>query len=411
MSKKYSVAIVGGGASGLICAAKLVSGENALRGDEVVILEKNDRVGKKLVATGNGRGNLFNTKFGEEYYHGDEKFIRDFAENFRKLNPPAFIEELGVPLAEEEGKIYPASFQANAVTDILRSFLAFKRVEEKTASEVTEIYREKGGFLLKTVGGEIFAEKAVLAFGGAASGQFGTEGKSFALAKRIGHTVTDLQPSLVQLKTELTHIKGLKGLKENVRIKAVCEGKIVGESDGEILFTDYGVSGNAVFAVSSRVTDKKEVTLDIEFAPRFTREKLYDLFAYRSRTNYINYNELLLGIVNKKIGEAIVKRSCAKELFEDEKTRSVALNKIINLVKRFRLKVTGNLGLDYAQVTKGGVKTSEINPQTYESKKTLGIYIIGEALDVDGDCGGYNLSFAFCTGMAAAEDIKDKLCR
>lgn len=409
MLKKYSVAIVGGGASGLLCAVKLVFGENALCGDRVVILEKNDRVGKKLVATGNGRGNLFNANFGEEFYHGDEKFIHDFAENFLAINPPSFIEKLGIPLCVEEGKVYPVSFQANAVTDILRKFLAFSGVEEKTSSEVTKIHKSERGFLLKTAGEEIQAEKVVLAFGGAASKQFGTDGKSFALAQKLGHTVTELFPSLVQLKTDLTHIKGLKGLKENVRIKAVCGGKVLGESEGEILFTDYGVSGNAVFAISSCVTDKKDVNLDIEFAPNFSHENLCELLAYRSDTGYINYNELLLGIINKKIGEAVIRRSCAKELFDDEKTRLVALNKIISVLKRFRLKVTGNLGLDYAQVTKGGVKTSEINPHSYESRKTSGVYIVGEALDIDGDCGGYNLSFAFCTGMEAAEDIKRKL--
>lgn len=409
LSKFYKVAVVGGGAAGLLCAARLVCGDSPLCGKDVLLLEKCDRVGKKLIATGNGRGNLFNAKFGAEFYHGEKNFINSFVKNFISENPPDFLEKLGIPLAEEDGKIYPASFQASAVLDVLRSFLEYKGVRTETSAEVTGVSRADGGFRLQTIAEEYFAQKLVLAFGGAAAKQFGTDGKSFALAKMLGHTVTKLCPSLVQLKTKLTHIKGLKGLKENVGIEAVSEGKSLGKAEGELLFTEYGVSGNAIFKISSLVTDKDNVTLKIEFAPQFSTEKIYELLEYRSNLRYINYNDLLTGIVNKRIGAVIIKRAGAEELFNKESTRSVALKKITETLKCFKLKETGNLGFDYAQVTKGGVNTDEIDPKTYESKKTKGAYIVGEALDADGDCGGYNLSFAFATGMTAADDIINRL--
>ncbi len=405
MSKTYKVAIVGGGAAGLLCAARLVCDDSPLCGKDVLLLEKCDRVGKKLIATGNGRGNLFNVDFGAEFYHGESAFVNSFVKNFKAANPRGFLEKLGIPFSEEDGKIYPASFQANSVLDVLRSFLEYKGVRTETSAEVKSVVREGASFGLKTAESEYFAQKLVLAFGGAAAKQFGTDGKSFALAKMLGHTVTKLYPSLVQLKTELTYIKGLKGLKENVRLEAVSEGKLLGKAEGELLFTEYGVSGNAIFKISSAVTDKENVTLRIEFAPRFSAEQIYGLLEYRSNLRYINYNDLLTGIVNKRIGAAIIKRAGAEELFSNKNTRSVALKKITETLKSFKLKVTGNLGFDYAQVTKGGVNTDEIDSKTYESKKTEGAYIVGEALDADGDCGGYNLSFAFATGMTAADDI------
>lgn len=408
MSKIYKVVIVGGGAAGLLCAARLVDGDTPLSGKDVVILEKCDRTGKKLIATGNGRGNLFNVNFGEEFYHGEIKFIRAFVKNFKEKNPPYFLEKLGIPLAEEDGKIYPASFQANAVSDVLRSFLEYKGVRTETSAEVCNVSDCSGYFSVKTATEEYRAQKLVLAFGGSVAKQFGTDGKSFALAKQLGHSVTELYPSLVQLKTELTHIRGLKGLKENVRIEAFSGGTSIGTSDGELLFTEYGVSGNAVFKISSCVTDKSGVTLKVELAPRFSYEKIYELLEYRSELKYIHYNELLIGVVNKRIGEAVIKRANVQTLYDNEKTRAVALKKICDTLKNYKINVTGNLGFDYAQVTKGGVKTSETDEKTYESKKAKGAYIVGETLDTDGDCGGYNLSFAFTTGIAAADDIKKK---
>ncbi len=411
MTKAYKVAIVGGGASGLICAARLVCGDSPLYGGDVLLLEKNDRVGKKLIATGNGRGNLFNANFGAEFYHGNEKFINAFIKNFRDENPPEFIQTLGIPLIEEDGKIYPASFQASAVSDVLRGFLEYKGVRITTSSEVTEASRAEDGFVVRSLGGEYYAEKIVLAFGGAAAKQFGTDGKSFALAKMLGHTITPLYPSLVQLKTETTHIKGLNGLKENVVLEAVADGRTLGKADGEILFTDYGVSGNAIFKISSRVTDKENVTLKTEFAPRFSAEEICELLEYRSGLRYINYNDLLTGIINKRIGAAVIKRANAEALYNKETTRSVALRKIVETLKCFKIKVVGSLGFNYAQVTKGGVNTDDIDEKTYESKKTRGAYVIGEAIDADGDCGGYNISFAFATGMIAADDIKRSFCK
>ena len=397
MKNNYKVVIVGGGASGLLCAVELLRGKNALLGSEILILEGNDRVGKKLVATGNGQGNLCNSDFSANYYHGDKTFINAFVSHANQINIEEYLTKLGIPLTKEQGKKYPISKQANAVLDLIRLNLSAKGCSVITSQKVTAVKKSADGYSVKTSDNEYFASNVVLAFGGKAGKQFGTDGSSYSIAQKLGHTITETYPSLVQLKTDLDKIRGLKGLKERVKLTA-CDGKIEKNTTvGEILFTEFGVSGNAVFNLSGYLTDAKKPWLKVEFLPDYSLEQIQNLLLERQKLGYIPFEDTLTGIINKRIGQVMVKTA------NDKSPQGIA-----NSIKNFDLTVTGNLGFNYAQVTKGGVKTCEVDKDTMQSKLNKGLYIVGEALDVDGDCGGYNLTFAFVSGILSAQDIKQK---
>lgn len=401
MHKIYKVAVVGGGAAGLTCALELMNGADSLKQGEVVILERNDRVGKKLAATGNGQGNLTNANVRAENYYGDEEFVSLFIEDFNTVNLEKFLYSVGVPLSTAaDGKKYPVSKQANAVLDVFRGFIDFKGVETKVNFEVKNITYNGNVYVLRSSDTTVFAEKVVVAVGGCAARHFGTDGSAYTLLENFGHKKTALYPSLVQLKTELAPIKGLKGLKEQATVTAFDGEKILKSCKGEVLFTEYGVSGSAVFGVSSSITNAKNPYLIIEFLPEYTETQTEKLIAdKRKNTPFMSSNDLLSGILNKIIGRAILKTVNS----DNEKAVAYAL-------KNFRLKVTGNLGFNHAQVTKGGITTDKIRKHTFESKLSKGLYVVGEVLNVDGDCGGYNLTFAFVSGIQAARDIKRHRC-
>lgn len=398
MNKIYQAAIIGGGSAGLLCAVELLSGENRLMGDNVVILERNDRTGKKLIATGNGQGNLSNAEITAENYSGEKNFVSSFIGQVKSLNPVLYLENIGIITETgESGRIYPVSRQANSVLDIIRAYLWGKACTVKTGFKAVKVAEKDGLFTITAENGEkILAENVVLAAGGKAAKQFGTDGQGYSIATAFGHKLTALFPSLVQLKTEKEPIKGLKGIKHNVKATLFDGDKFIKQSFGDLLFTDYGVSGNAVFKVSDKVSILKNPVLKIDFVPSFTEERLYGVLKSRRDIGYIPQEEILNGIVHKKLGELIVKNTHGD------------VKKIIKAVKCYEIKVVGTLGFDYAQTTKGGIDTADIVYDTYESKLKKGLYIVGEMLDIDGECGGYNLTFAFVSGITAAKSIKNK---
>ncbi len=399
MQKIYQTVIVGGGASGLACAVELLGNERSLKGSDVLVLERNDRVGKKLIATGNGQGNLMNQKFGKEFYHGEKIFIADFVDNALEIDLESYLNGIGIPLyTGKDGKKYPLSRQASAVLDVLRANLIAKDCQIKTDSKVVSIDKKGELFSVKTDKEEYLCKTVVMATGGSAGKQFGTDGSSYALARKFGHKLTPLYPSLVQLKTDMTAIKGLKGIKELAKVTAEVDGKEKATAVGDLLFTEYGVSGNTVFQVSSVFNGLGKESLKIEFLPELTVEQVIEVLEKREKLGYIKNLEPLNGIIVKRVGQAVVKTA-----------KTSAPKDVAYALKNFRLKVTGNTGFNYAQVTKGGIDTADIDSKTMESKLRKGFYIIGETVDVDGDCGGYNVTFAFVTGIVCAKDIKNKL--
>ena len=401
-------AIIGGGASGLILASLL-----AQEGEEVLVLERGERVGKKLSATGNGQGNVSNvavktTEYFSSTPQGTER-ARTLISQFDERSLSAFFEKLGVLVCvDERGRIYPTGKQASSLTDALRFYLsAFdKGIKVRTNAYVTKVEKRAEGFLLtaKTADGEknYQAQNVVLCTGGKVAKNFGTDGNGYLLATSLGHTLTPLFPSLVQLKTETAHTKTLKGIRvENARLTASYTKDVKRENvslQGDVIFTDYGVSGDGAFRISAFIADKIQegVQLSIDFLPDYTQEQLFSILSKkRNALPKLEQTELLCGIVNNQVGRAIMKRANGDI---DEASR---------LIKAFTLNVSGTLGFDYAQVTKGGVSATETD-ENLQSKIVKNLYFAGEILDIDGQCGGYNLQWAYSSACAVARAILQK---
>lgn len=403
MKKKFNVVIIGGGASGLICAS-LLHTEFA----SVLLLERGDRVGKKLSATGNGQGNVTNINFGAEHYFTfDEKErgkIAKILERHNEREMISYFEFLGGLFdADDRGRVYPTGRQASSITDLLRFKLQEKGVELSLSSKVETVAKKDGEFLITAQtpnGKEIFyADQVLLCAGGKASKNFGTDGTAYELVKPFGHTVTSLYPSLVQVKTETTDSKPLKGIRVmNAKVSAIKNCQTLASVRGDIIFTEYGVSGDAIFKLSSYLTeyaDEKTVSLSIDLLPEVEKEKLQRIIENKYATGTWAYNELLCGVLNNQVGRVVMKR--AKSLIE-----------VAEGIKNFTLKVTGTLGFDYAQVTKGGIPLKEVTDEL-ESKKVNGLYFSGEILDVDGECGGYNLQWAYSSAKTVADAVNGKI--
>lgn len=382
--QNFDVAIVGGGASGLACALQIKRLNCKL---SVAVIDAGERLGKKLAATGNGQGNVSNKRLSAANYHGGGAALAARVIGGDSSLPLSIFNCLFVE--DEEGRIYPAGRQASALTDSL--------IRELTAYDVKFIHPARviaidDSFVLKlSEGYSLSAEKVVLACGGKVQKQFGTDGSAYALAQKFGHKLTPLYPSLVQLKTDTTYTKGLKGIRVDCVVCARLHGSHLCSCRGDVIFTDYGLSGNAIFKISSALAGTDGAELSLEFLPDCSAEEIMSDIVKKSRLGYPDF-ELLSGTLHNQIGRAVIKRSGPRP--ED----------IVKTLKNFTLRVTGTLGFDYAQVTHGGIDCSDI-ADDMQSKLVKGLYLIGEYVDVDGDCGGYNLLWAFASAGRAARSI------
>lgn len=396
--ERFKRIIVGGGASGLMLAA-LCEAKNT------VLLERGARVGRKLSATGNGQGNITHLRMDKTHYFSrsdkDKRAVLNALSLFGKDELIAFLEKLGgLFLADSKGRVYPTGRQASAITDLLRKYLCERGVDTRLEHTVTSIQKSDDGFVVtaQTPSGEkkFFAEKIVLCAGGKAAKNFGTDGNGFELCKKLGHGITALYPSLVQLKTDSTYVKPLKGIRiAGAVVKAsYIDGKEIATETGDVIFTDYGVSGDAIFRLSAFLSDKIDqgVEISINLLPEVPKEKLEQALKEKLEREG-EHPELLCGILNNQVGRFLMKRfdgNTAEEL--------------TTLVRSFTLPITGTLGYDYAQVTKGGVSLVDVD-ENLQSKLHKGLYFAGEILDVDGECGGYNLQWAFSSAALVAKAI------
>ena len=403
--KTTKIAIIGGGASGLFLANAL---DNKI---DVTIFERADRLGKKLSSTGNGQGNITNLGADDADYFSVENtdIGRALVQSVRKAHGKdslfAFFRERGILLLPDEtGRVYPASRQASALTDALRFSLANKGVNVCLSTQVTDVNRQGNGFVLtaQTEGREekYFAETLVFCAGGKSAKNFGTDGLAYALAQKLGHTVTALYPSLVQLKTDAKTTKTLKGIRvKDAVVTAQIHGKTV-SAQGDLIFTDYGVSGDAVFRLSAFLDGNfNDVRLFLDFLPDVSEREIYEMLCEKKQTYpNLDASELLFGVINNQAGRCVMKLS------------SNDLRRCASLVKAFPMQVTGTLGFDYAQVTKGGVRLLEVD-ENLESKLCKGVYFAGEMLDVDGQCGGYNLQWAYSSARTVARALEEKFSK
>jgi len=393
------VIVIGGGASGMMAA--LTAAEN---GRSVVLLERQSRVGRKLLATGNGRCNLTNYHVSPDHYHGEDSgFCAHALCAFDTGTTLQYFASLGLlTVSEDSGRVYPMSNMAGSVLDVLRYALERPGIRVCTGQAVTAVKRIAEGFTVRTETEVFAARKVILAAGGAAGSKVGGVMDGYRLAKMLGHHRTALYPSLVQLRTDPTYPRALKGVKAECSIAILRGGERVAENRGEVLFTEYGVSGPAIFDISRTVsTGGKGLVCALDFFPDWeTREVLDWLRLRREAMGTHEASTLLVGSCHTRLGQMLCKAAgfttqCAAGLTDSD------LERIARQVKRFALPITGTCGFDQAQVTAGGLRTEEFDPETLESRVVPGLYACGEVLDVDGDCGGFNLQWAWSSGHLA----------
>ncbi len=364
--------IIGGGASGLAASIE------ASKYGHVRVLERGSRVGRKLALTGNGRCNLTNLHMGPERYHGSEPdFTRPALERFGVEDTLAFFRLLGLlTLAEPSGRVYPLSDQAGSVVDVLR-FAALERGAELICNfSVREIRRERGGFLILSDAGSLRADRVIVAAGGEASPRAGGTDAGYLLLERLGHTRTRLYPSLVQLRTENSFTRPLKGVRADAGVEVLSRGKVAAASGGEVQFTDYGLSGPAVFEVSRAAVTAESAVVRLDLLRALTLTELTDMLERRRDTGLTAEN-LLTGILHNKIGRTLVTRLGWPLATPLRKLDRSCVERAARAVKRVEMPVTGNMGMEGAQVTAGGIRTAEFDPETLESRVVPGLFACG----------------------------------
>lgn len=393
------IGIIGAGASGMAAALAAAENENT----KVILFERQARVGKKLLATGNGRCNLTNLHADERGYHGeDADFSRGALSQFDVEKTLAWFKSLGLfTVAEDSGRVYPYSDQANSVVDVLRFALNKENIVLKTGFEVKKLRQQDGGFLVQGDEESVFCDRLIIACGGLAGTKLGGSMAGYKLLSQFGHRATRLRPTLVQLKTDWSGITALKGVRANCAIEILRDGKRFSAGTGEIQFTDYGISGPVVFEVSRDVCyGSGEWIARLDFLPDYEAQTLLE--ALRSRTaSELSGDELLTGILHNRLGKVLTRAVGIRESRSLKDLTEGELKAVCAAVKAFDIPLTEPMGMDSAQVTAGGVITADFDPATLESKKVPGLYACGEVLDVDGDCGGYNLQWAWSSGYVA----------
>jgi predicted Rossmann fold flavoprotein len=405
MASRPSVTVIGGGASGMMAAITA-----ARTGAEVRLLERMPRVGKKLLATGNGRCNLTNVHCPVSRYHGgNDTFIATVLDQFTVDETLAFFENLGIACkTDEEGKVYPHSDQASAVLDVLRYELEQQRVNLVVEAEVASIVPGGKGFVLQLHDGrEVAAARVVLASGGRAGPQFGSNGSGYRLAQRLGHRVIEPLPGIVSLRLGASFLSRLKGVKVIGTVEGRAGHEMLRREAGEILFTDYGISGPPVLQVSRAVlaasVSRPPAQVALDLFPDTTRDQLEERLAARFARQGRKPVEMgLVGLLNKRLIPVVLGEAGIRDASQPCELLPVAASRALaGLLKAWVFDVTGSQSWHDAQVAAGGVVVDEVDAATLESKRQPGLYFCGEVLDVDGDCGGFNLQWAWSSGWVA----------
>lgn len=395
------VVVVGGGASGLVAAIQ------ASKNNEVILLEANDKCGKKILLTGNGKCNYWNSEISLDNYNTDnKKSLNDILEI--KDEVLSFLNNIGIYPRIKNGYYYPFSNQASSVRTLLLTEVEKRNIEVIYNFKVESITKGVYGFIIKSNDNEIVCDKVILANGSCSCPKTGSDGSGYDLAFSLGHHINFVTPSLVPLKGNETYFKDWDGVRCDSKISLFIDDYKVSEEIGEIQLTDYGISGICTFNISGLATKNlelgKKLKVKINFLPIIN-----DFYEWFDDRNHIIYNhtieDLLESVIPYKLMFVLLKKAGVEKnnywnnLKEDQK------RKLAEVVEDFSLEITGYQSFDRAQVATGGVSLNEINPDTMESLITSNLYLVGEILDVDGKCGGFNLAFAFISGYIAGRGV------
>lgn len=394
----WDVAVLGGGMSGLVSAIEV---KRNYPEKSVVIFEQLEKVGKKILATGNGRCNLDNLTACENDYNAPH-FVSHVLSEFSPQSNLVFWKSLGLLTnADSEGRVYPRSNSASSVLDALR--FETQRLKIKIISEKIESLVKEKNFIINN---NYESHNVIVCLGGCSSPSQGSDGSGLALMEKTGHRITPLSPSLVQITTDTRFTKPLKGVRVKGRLTLEECGKIIGSSEGEILFADYGLSGIATMDLSRFLPKVKKINkakIYLDMANDMTEKEILSYLYQRQNSNPdLECENLLTGILPKAVGKVLLKKC---NLFPGEKLKNLTrkdFESIMKNMKSFEFSVTGTKGFDFSQVTSGGVSLDEVSAETMMSKKIKGLYLCGEILDVDSRCGGFNLHWAVSSARLAA---------
>jgi len=392
------IGIIGGGASGM--AAALAAAQNP--DVQVHIFERQARLGKKLSATGNGRCNLSNRK-PASYFGTDGAFAVPALTRFSPEETLTWFAALGLyTVAEESGRVYPYSDQANSVLDVLRLSLQKPNITVHTGCEIEKAVKTNEGFTLQTATECFSCHRLIVACGGIAGTKLGGTMAGYRLLSAFGHKSTRLRPALVQITSSFPGLAGLKGIRANCTAKIYRDDTLFAQSTGELQFTENGLSGPVIFEISRDVCQGRgEWKCVLDFLPALTEGGVFEMLSARRNTP-ITTEDLFTGILHNRLGRVVTKESgiglCPVSVLTDSQLKTLS-----HQAKHFALTLTGTLGMDSAQVTAGGVYTKDFDPETMESRLVPGLYACGELLDIDGPCGGYNLQWAWSSGRLAGE--------
>lgn len=388
------LAIIGAGASGL-CAA--IEAKKANPHIQITVFDRMQKSAKKILATGNGRCNFTNNDLSLKHFYGNSDFLKSILlSDYSDIKD--FFKKLGVLPYEEDGRIYPRSQQASTIKDALLKGVESRNTSIKTEYQINQIQKSKNGFVIN---GEYF-DSVIICGGGKAASVHGSDGSCYKLAESLGHTLTPLHPALCGLVISDKDLNLLKGVRAESEAKLYSGKNLLGSEEGEIQFTDKAISGIPVMNLSHLCENKKNLKLDLDLCTEIDERDLFNHIK-QGVTNSpdIEFETVLNGIVNLKLGFAVMNRSGIKSQTKCKSINDFQIKEAVKQLKCFEINIKSAKSFDNAQVTKGGINTNEISSETMMSKKADGLFLCGEILDIHGDCGGYNLHLAFTTGRIA----------
>lgn len=398
------VVIVGGGASGLTAAITA-----ARNGKDVTLIERNNKCGKKILITGNGRCNFWNTDENLSHFHSsNSNLLKEFITDERKNSILKFFDSLGLAYKTKNGYYYPFSNQAFTVENALLS--ECKKLNIKIINDITvEKIIKKDCFIINPDKENIKAKSIIIATGSKAAPKTGSDGLGYGLAKSLGHNIITPLPSLVQLKADEPYFKNWSGIRTDVKVNLLINHKYIKSETGEIQLTNYGLSGICIFNLSCKaakaLNQNKNVIISINFIPFASNPKTF-LQNLNKNSYHKTISELLEGILHYKLIDIILKKAHLKRDLLLTTLTDNELNNLIKTLTDFQIKILDTHTLDHAQVCSGGIPLTEINSKTLESLKVKNLYFTGEIIDIDGDCGGYNLGWAWMSGIIAGKNVK-----
>ena len=401
---KRQVIIAGGGASGLVAAITA-----ARNGAEVLIIEQKERLGKKILSTGNGRCNYTNEYMNADCFRSDDlSIVEKVLDEFGYQETIRFFEDLGVIFKNRQGYIYPISDQATTITDVLCMEIDRLEVQVRLEESVKSVKQDGRHFLLTTDKSTYKCDAVVLATGGKAASVLGSDGSGYELAKSLGHSISPVVPALVQLVGNSKCFKLVSGVRTHATVSIYIDNKYVSSDTGELQLTNYGISGIPVFQVSryasKALLKKKNVLAEIDFLPTMTENELEQFVSMRKTTHGNRTAEnFFIGMLHRKLAAMLLKEAYIPLHITANEIREDKWERLLELIKHFKVEIVDTNSFDQAQVCAGGVSTKEVNLDTLESMYAEDLYLTGELLDVDGMCGGYNLQWAWATGFIAGK--------